>query len=199
MKTIINISIITTLAGLSLLASCKKSEDASNPIINTPQEQITTVILSGYNHYKPKDSSYFIHMKWEDLDGNGGMAPAIDSLLLDTGITYDVQLVLLDKTKIPFDTISNEVLERGNMHQFFYTPSVSLLSKIVVERLDMDQNTPSLPIGLNTQWKVLSFPNDSLPLMGTVNIILSHYDGIPKTAFPSPESDIDITIPVRIK
>lgn len=39
----------------------------------------------------------------------------------------------------------------------------------------------------------------NLPVIGKLNIVLSHYDGIPKTAKPSPESDIDINIPIRLK
>jgi hypothetical protein len=39
----------------------------------------------------------------------------------------------------------------------------------------------------------------SLPVVGGLTIMLSHYDGIPKTTAPSPESDVDITIPVRLK
>lgn len=186
-------------AGLCLLASCKKSEDAAKPVINTPQEQITTVIISGYNHHLPADSNFFVKATWEDLDGNGGNVPTIDSLQLDTGVTYDFQLLLLDKTKKPYDTISNEVLELGNIHQLFYTPSSTLLGKVLIDRLDMDQNTPPMPIGLRTQWQISSFPGYTLPLTGTLNIILSHYDGIPKTSLPSPESDIDITVPVRLK
>lgn len=199
MKRSIKTITITTMASLAMLASCKKSEDATHPVINTPQEQITTVILSGYNHNLPTDSTYFIRVKWEDIDGNGGNAPTIDSLMLDSGITYDVNVLLLDKTRTPYDTISNEVQERGNMHQFFYTPSSALAGKVLIERTDMDNNNPSLPIGLQTQWKVLSFPTYALPVVGSVNIVLSHYDGIPKTALPSPESDIDVTFPVRLK
>ncbi|MES2779787.1 MAG: hypothetical protein V4651_07790 [Bacteroidota bacterium] len=199
MKFYIKTIILTAIASFVMLSSCKKSQDATNPIINTPQEQITTVILSGYNHDKPSDSSYFIKIKWEDLDGNGGNAPSIDSLILDTGSTYDMQLLLLDKTKTPYDTISNEVVERGNIHQLFYTPSSTLMGKVFIERLDMDQNSPALPVGLNTQWKILALPSYSVPVIGSLNIVLSHYDGIPKTAAPSPESDIDITLPVRLK
>lgn len=199
MKPFIKIITITTVASLALLMSCKKSEDATNPIINTPQEQITTVILNGYNHNNPTDSTFIIHVKWEDLDGNGGNTPAIDSLVLDTGITYDVKVLLLDKTKTPYDTISNEVLELRDMHQFFYTPSATLVGKVGIARMDLDNNNPPLPVGLQTQWQIISSPAYPLPVIGSVNIVLSHYDGIPKTAFPSPESDIDVTFPVTLK
>lgn len=199
MNTIIKTSIIIAFASLTVLVSCKKSEDAGHPHDHSSQEQITTLILRGYDVANPADTTHFLSVKWEDLDGNGGNAPTIDSLLLDTGITYSMNMVLLDKTKTPYDTISNEILERGDIHQFFYTPSATIVGKVIVERLDKDNNNPALPIGLQTQWKVLGVPSYALPVSGTVNIVLSHYDGIPKTALPSPESDIDISFPVRLK
>ncbi|MES2560157.1 MAG: hypothetical protein V4590_10475 [Bacteroidota bacterium] len=199
MKVFIRTIIILCFFSLAIFSSCKKSEDATNPVISTPQEQITTVILSGYNHHHPSDSNFFIQCKWEDLDGNGGNAPTIDSLVLDTGITYDVRLLLLDKTKAPYDTVSNEVAELGNMHQLFYTPSATLQHKIGIDRLDLDGNNPALPVGLQTQWKVVSQQSYPLPVTGSLNLVLSHYDGIPKTTQPSPESDIDVTFPVRLR
>lgn len=199
MKTTIKTTLIIAFASLTTLISCKKSEDADHPHDHASQEQITTLILSGYNAANPTDTNHLVSVKWEDLDGNGGNAPIIDSLLLDTGITYSMSMLLLDKTKTPYDTISNEILERGDIHQFFYTPSSSILGKVIIERLDKDNNTPALPIGLQTQWNVLAIPSYTLPVLGSVNIVLSHYDGIPKTALPSPESDIDISFPVRLK
>src|SRR6478609_5796075 len=108
------------------IVSCKKNDekDATNPPITNTQEQITTVILKG------NDPSNQFTVTWEDLDGSGGSAPVIDSLLLDSGNEYTVSVLLLDKTKTPWDTISNEVEEKKNMHQFFYTPSSSLSGKL---------------------------------------------------------------------
>lgn len=199
MKNKITTGLILSLISLTSLHSCKKSDDASHPHDHASQEQITTLILRGVNTANPTDTNFFISAKWEDLDGDGGNAPVIDSLILDTGITYSINMLLLDKTKTPYDTVSKEILERGNIHQFFYTPSSTLLGKVIVERLDKDNNNPALPIGLQTQWSILSVPTYNLPVLGTVGILLSHYDGIPKTALPSPESDINISFPVRLK
>lgn len=201
MKSIIKLITYTALGSLVVIASCKKDEDKdpTNPGTSTPQEQITTVILNGYNHDNPSDAARQFSVKWEDLDGNGGNSPTIDSLLLDTGIEYHVRVLLLDKTKTPYDTISNEVEELKNIHQFFYTPSASLAGKMEIERLDYDDNTPPLPVGLEFHMNTQATSSFALPVLGSLNIILSHYDGIPKTTAPSPESDIDINIPVRLK
>lgn len=180
---------------LGLIVSCKKNDekDATNPPVTNTQEQITTVILKGI------DSSSQFTVTWEDLDGAGGNAPKIDSLLLDTGIQYSVSVLLLDKTKTPWDTISNEVEEKKNMHQFFYTPSSSLNGKMAIVISDFDNNTPALPVGLRFTIQTQSSSGFALPVQGSLRMVLSHYDGIPKTTAPSPESDIDIQFPVRLK
>lgn len=177
------------------IVSCKKNDekDATNPPITNTQEQITTVVLTG------NGSSNQFTVTWEDLDGAGGNAPVIDSLLLDTGIQYNVSVLLLDKTKTPWDTISNEVEEKKNVHQFFYTPSSSLTGKMAITISDFDNNTPPLPVGLRFTINTQSSSGFMLPVTGSLRMVLSHYDGIPKTTTPSPESDIDIQFPVRLK
>lgn len=190
------------LASLIFISSCKKDDDkkdATTPPITNPEEQITTVILKGYNHNNPNDVVHQFAVSWEDLDGAGGKAPMIDSLILDTGIEYHVRVLLLDKTKTPWDTISNEVEEEKNAHQFFYTPSALLSGKMEIERLDYDNNTPPLPVGLEFHMNIVSQPAFTVPLVGNLGVVLSHYDGIPKTTTPSPESDVDITFPVRLR
>lgn len=199
MKNSITTSLILSLISLTFLNSCKKSDDASHPHDHASQEQITTLILRGFNKANPTNSKYVVFAKWEDLDGEGGNAPLIDSLILDTGISYSMDILLLDKTKTPYDTVSNEIIERGDIHQFFYTPSPTLLDKLIIERLDKDNKNPALPIGIQTQWNVLAKPSYTLPVSGTVNIVLSHYHSTPKTAIRSPESDIDISFPVKLK
>ncbi len=193
---------LLAIAALIFTSSCKKDDDkkdATTPPVTNPEEQITTVILKGYDHDNPNEVSHQFSVSWEDLDGAGGNAPIIDSLVLDTGIAYHVHILLLDKTKTPWDTISNEVEEEKNVHQFFYTPSAVLADKMEIERLDYDNNTPPLPVGLEFHMTVLATPAYTIPVVGSLGIVLSHYDGIPKTTTPSPESDVDIAFPVRLK
>ncbi len=182
----------------SILIACKKN-DPKNPVSTIAQEQITTIILNGYNHNNPNDTKHKFMVKWEDLDGDGGKAPSIDSLVLDTGFEYLVNLLVIDKTKTPFDTISKTLETLKNIHQFFYTPSASLQHKLYASIKEFDTNKPPLPFGMEVHLNVMSDELYSLPVLGSLNIVLSHYDGIPKTATKSPESDIDITIPLRLK
>lgn len=191
-----NLTILTTVA--ILISSCSK-EDPKQPLPNNPQEVLTTIIINGYNSNEPNNMKYQFAYKWEDLDGDGGATPIIDTLKLDTGITFSCKIIILDKTKTPFDTVSNAIEVEKNVHQFFYSPSTNLSGKTNTEILDFDTNIPSLPVGLRFQINTKSNIGYSLPIQGSLNVILSHYDGVPKTVEKSSESDIDINFPIVLK
>lgn len=186
---------IALLAFVSaVFTACKKDDaDPAKPSDSNPQELITTVILTGYDQNAPNNTNRQFTYKWEDIDGAGGNAPVIDSLLLDSGITYKVNVLLLDKTKNPIDTVSLEVAKEADEHQFFYTPNSALGTALTIERLDVDGNTPPLPVGLEVRL------SSNQRKSGLLNVKLSHYDGVPKTTSPSSESDVDIDFPVRIR
>lgn len=196
-KTIKQFSILTITTILTF-SSCKK-DDPKNPVATNPQEVLTTVIISGYNQNDSNNLNNQFSYKWEDLDGDGGNAPTIDTLVLDTGIEYRCQMLILDKTKTPFDTVSFAIEEKKNEHQFFYAPSANLVGTFSTEILDFDDNNPKLPVGLKFNLSTKSNQTNVLPLLGTLNMVLSHYDGVPKSSSKSSESDIDINFPVRLK
>lgn len=190
------------LASILLLATigCKKNEATpEQPTQPNAQEFITTVILKGHNHDDPSDSAHWFTYKWEDLDGAGGNAPSFDTLTLDTGIEYHVHVLILDKSKTPFDTISKEIYNERNVHQFFYTLSSELTGKASTEVLDFDTNNPPLPLGLEFHLVTASEQSFTTPVSGSLRMLLSHYDGVPKTTSPSTESDLDITLPIKLK
>ena len=188
------------LMAFLILSACEKNgATPENPTDQNVQELITTVILNGYDKNNPTDATKQFSISWKDLDGTGGNAPTTDTLTLDSGVTYQVELLLLDQSKTPFDTISNEVFEERNEHQFFYTLSSALTQKINVVRLDYDTNVPALPLGLILQINPVATTSFATPFLGSLTIVLSHYDGVPKTNVPSTESDLDITFPVKLK
>lgn len=194
----LNILVITILVITMVISSCKK-DDPKQPVATNPQEVLTTVIINGYNHDEPNNTQYHFSYKWEDLDGDGGLSPVIDTLALDTGIEYHCHILILDKTKMPVDTVSYAIEDEKNMHQFFYTPSSNLAGKFETEILDFDNNSPSLPVGLEFHLNTTSKDSYTTPLVGLLNMVLSHYDGVPKTMARSSESDIDINFPVKLK
>ncbi len=196
-KQSINLTIVFTTAIFSF-SSCKK-DDPKKPVDTNPQEVLTTILIKGYNLNDSSNSKYQFSYKWEDLDGDGANAPIIDSLILDTGIVYNCEILIIDKTKIPFDTVSNEIEEEKNEHQFFYAPNTNLIGKFSTEILDFDDNNPKLPVGLKIKISTKSNQNYALPLIGSLNIVLSHYDGVAKSTSKSDESDIDVNFPVKLK
>lgn len=192
------ILILSTL--LLLVHGCRKNDgDPTIPPVTNTQEQITTVILNGYSASDPNDSTKHFSYFWEDTDGAGGALPNIDTLKLDTGLRYTVSLLLLDKTKTPWDTISNEIEERKNIHQFFYTPDNSIVDKLSVTTTDLDDNNPPLPVGLKLTFDTRNQTGYTPPAFGNLRVVLSHYDGIPKSTGPSPDTDLDIVFPVRLQ
>jgi|JI7StandDraft_1071085.scaffolds.fasta_scaffold51652_2 hypothetical protein len=175
----------------SVFYSCKdKDKDPSNPAPINPQELITTVKLTLTD---ASDSNNTFTVQWKDADGPGALAPVIDTLLLDTSKTYNAVVSVLDETKSPVDDITKEIKEEAEAHQFFYTLSSNLTGRVSITRTDKDLN--NLPVGLELQLSTTA----GTSAQGTLNVVLSHYDGVPKTASPSAESDIDITFPVRLK
>jgi len=183
----------TALAGFVLLALAAAGceSDPTTPDNNNPQELITTVRLTLTD---PSNPSTIASVQWRDADGPGGAAPTVDTLRLRAGQSYEGRIVLLDETKTPADTISNEVEEESSVHQFFYTPSASLATALAVTITDRDAN--NYPVGLET---TVTTSASTTPLTGTLRVVLSHYDAQPKNGTtPSVESDVDIELPVVI-
>ena len=194
----INKLTLALASSILIFSACDKEDpDPTKPQDKNAQELITTVVLNGYNVNNPSLNQFSV--KWEDLDGDGGNSPIIDTFQLDSGITYRVNVLMLDKTKTPFDTVSNEVLREADEHQLFYTLSSNLNDKLNITRLDNDNNTPPLPLGLDIRITPTSIMPFGIPIIGNLNVKLSHYDGVPKTTSPSAESDIDINFPVKLK
>ena len=191
-KTIITIITILTIS------SCSK-EDPKQPLPTNPQEVLTTILIKGYNQNDSLNTNYQFNYKWEDLDGDGGNLPVIDTINLDSGIIYTCEIIILDKTKTPFDTVSNAIEEEKNAHQFFFTPSANLTAKIKAEILDFDTNIPSLPVGLSFNLNTKNKQSFTTPILSSLNMVLSHYDGVTKTIEKSNESDIDINFPLKLK
>ncbi|MFM7858821.1 MAG: hypothetical protein ACKO96_44580, partial [Flammeovirgaceae bacterium] len=85
--------------------------------------------------------------EWRDLDGDGGNPAQIDTIKIQQQKTFNVSILLLDESKSPIDTISNEVLEEGVDHMFFFTHAVVNISSSIT---DSDSN--GLGIGLQSKW-----------------------------------------------
>ncbi len=173
---------------LLITVACKKKKP-EEPTNDT--EVITTIELT----FKDSASANSIVAIWEDIDGDGGNLPnRQDSILLDSGKTYLMEVRLLDKTKNPVELISDAVKEEALDHQFYFglTPNSGVTAFIT----DADAN--NLPLGLKSTWRIAKKQTQAKKVL---NIVLKHKPGIKKAgdAVSVGETDIDIDMPMRIK
>jgi hypothetical protein len=185
-KSLVYIMLIVVIS--TILTSCKKdNNDVTKPSDINEGELITTVQF----RIVDTDSPYVEHIfRYRDVDGLGGNAPVIDTIKLDTGKIYSVTLLLLDESKNPIDTISNEVLAESKDHLVIYeTPSISL--QITIN--DFDTNNPALPLGLLTSWTT------SAPVNTTLKVTLKHQPGIKNGDSTRGETDVEVTFPLSIE
>lgn len=191
MQNIKSIYSILFLSSVFFFSACNdKDKDPTKPTPVNPKELITTVKLTLTDTANTANS---FTVQWRDADGPGALPPVIDSLVLDAGKVYSVNVTVLDETKTPVFNVTEEIEDEADEHQFFYTASSSLSGRININRLDTDVN--GLPLGL----ELLLSTTSGAAVSGSLNVVLSHYDGEPKTTSPSAESDVDITFPVRIR
>jgi hypothetical protein len=176
MKNIfITIGVLILLA--AVLPSCKPKDPGCD---NCENELITTLDVA------LTDSATGItgHFIFRDLDGDGSNAPVrFDTIHLLPNHTYNASLIILDESKNPADTISNEILEEADDHAFFFHPNPA--ESISVIYLDQDAN--ALPIGLLTRWYAGAAVN------GTLKIVLRHQPGLKNGTETPGETDLDVT------
>ena len=172
------------------VASCAKDEPA-DPIIPNEEEVITTLIYT----LVPQNGGDSVVLMFQDLDGEGGNLPFINSGSFDTNTTYVGTLQLLNELENPAGDITEEVKEEGVDHQFFFQPTASGVS---VDYDDFDAN--SLPIGIETT--LHTGGADS----GNLTIILRHLPN--KTASgvsggditnAGGETDIEVTFQINVQ
>lgn len=181
-KQMKKIALICALTAV-IINGCKKDEDKpTTPPPPVNESEITTTFKLTF-----VDSAGIaptLTAMFRDPDGDGGN-PAVqfDTIKLLANQTYFASILILDETKIPADTISNEVKEEGNDHLFVFTPG-GVNETITI--LDQDSNTVPLPIGLESKWKTGAASS------GTTRIVLRHQPGVKDGTYAPGETDIDI-------
>ncbi|WP_317900190.1 hypothetical protein [Aurantibacillus circumpalustris] len=216
MKTTIKLFSITMTVLLLIAASCKK--DKKDPIKEPeptpdPQEVITTFKLILTDSASNISSVYM----FKDPDGDGGQAgfygptstSQTDSVItLAANKTYYGKIVLLDETKSPVDSISNEVKSEGVEHMFFYNNGNNTIlnsvnpytvklngSDIKITYLDLDAGTPQRGIGLQTLWRTTMASGTTKHLL---NITLKHQPDSKDGTYGPGESDVSVDFKVML-
>lgn len=182
------IGLVILMVVTSIISSCKKdNNDVTKPSNINEGELITTVQFK----ISSTDSPFVTHtFQYRDIDGIGGNTPTIDTIKLNANNVYAVEVLLLDESKIPTDTISNEVLAESQDHLFIYEPSDTTLTVTIN---DFDTNNPPLPLGINTSWRTKGTSSS------TMKLTLKHQPGIKNGDPTRGETDVEVTLPVEIK
>jgi hypothetical protein len=179
------------LGALSLVVvSCKKDDvKPTDTNVHNDSELITTLELkfSGKGSLG-KDSTFVV--TFNDPDGDGGnIATQFDTIHLLKNSSYKVELTLLDKSKTPADTISNEVLEEANDHLFFYSSNPTGLVNVLIT--DKDSNGKNL--GLKSTWTTTNAGS------GKVKVKLMHQPGVKDGTSATGDTDVEIDFQVNVK
>lgn len=187
MKNILRLIYFITL----LQVGCRiDKDDVRSPVKPDDSELITTVIISFTDTAGANKTFY----KYSDVDGPGGNIPIIDTISLDHLKGYNAKLILLNESKTPADTISNEVLERAEEHQVFYAYFPDDSSAMFFSYKDSDLN--NVPVGLQFEVSFIK------PGKGKMQIILKHQPGTkPRSGNGNQalgSTDLDIIFPVKL-
>ncbi len=191
---------------LNAFMSCNKTDPKPEPPANN-EELITTCILQLTDSASGLKNSY----AYLDLDGPGGTAPTFggdkqsDSLLvLKKTSVYYARLILLNQTKQPVDTVSNEVLEEAEDHRVFFNPEDHLvvhlqpftiqLKNPLLQIVYADTDVNQKPLGLQTRW----YPMETSPASAPLKIVLKHQPGVKNGNFAPGETDLEVVFKVRI-
>jgi len=143
-----------------LMTSCKKDKPEEND-----EEVITTMIVK----LTPTGGGAVLEYKFDDPDGPGAIAPTIQEIILAPSKTYSAEIILLNKTVSPVDTVSNEVAGEKEAHRFYYEVQAGAI--VTVSNLDADAN--GVPVGLTSTWTTGAVST------GKMQITLRHYPAVP--------------------
>lgn len=215
MKTIFNSTLLFAIMLLLLSTSCKKKKDEPAPDNPPPAPNTQEVITTFKLLLTDSTTSTVYTFMYKDPDGDGGQSgfygPGTSSTSTQTDSvftlmpnrTYFAQIILFDETKNPVDTISNEVLDEGADHMFFFnstnptgTPySLTLAgSNINITYKDLDNGSPQRGIGLQTRWRTYGIIASKNP----VSIILKHQPSVKNGTFAPGDTDIDVAFKVIV-
>lgn len=174
-------TIYTLIAFAVIAVSLHSCKPDTNNCDNCESELITTVSVT----LTDSATGAVTHFIFRDLDGDGANAPVqFDTIKVLANHTYTASLLVLDESKTPADTTSNEIAEEANDHQFFFHAH-----DVTVDftYLDFDTHTPPMPLGLLTKWRVGSITGN-----GEVHITLKHQPNIKDGNESTGEVDLDV-------
>ena len=164
------------------LSACQP--EVVKPITPVENEYITTVQILYQNQNDEADKGEAI---WCDLDNNPitHADTNLAILHLRANAQYDLEVLFLDQTKTPADTISHEVEERSAIHLVCISPETA--QGLIFIPTDRDTNDPALPLGLRQ--RILT---DSTLADGIIRLKLKHQPSGKNGSCELGSSDADV-------
>jgi hypothetical protein len=171
-----------------LVSSCEKDPQIPN------EEELITTLLYTLTPQSGADSLEVI-FSFRDLDGDGGLEPEIIQGRPQPNTAYNGLIQLFNESVSPAINITNEILDEGKEHQFFYT-----FSDVDVTLTYADEDDDQNPIGIATSLTT-GDPGD-----GIFTVTLRHLPdkfaaGVKNGDITNAggETDIEITFPLIIE
>jgi hypothetical protein len=180
-KTLIPYAVFALMMVGLVVSSCKP-ETPPDP---NEEELITKIQLT---FAEVGNVSNTFTAVYSDPDGDGGATPVrFDSITLDSGKVYNVNISLLDESD-PQDIvdITAEVQEEATDHLFCYTSSGP---DVTVVRTDSDG---TYEIGIQTRWTV------GAPSNGTVRVELRHQPNVKDGSCSPGATDVQLDFVVNV-
>jgi len=138
----------SVLLGMISLTGCNKDVQTVTPAL-PGNEFLTTVELQLVNTSNPLDAPLAISTQISPYTGTyqgDSVYSNLALLNLKANSTYTGQVIILDETQHPIDTVSTEILARENYHLFFFQPSPIDSSNFIIS-----STTTNIPIA---DWNV---------------------------------------------
>lgn len=182
-------SIATRLFGVLfvsvLVTSC--SDDDENPVQVIEEEVITTMTVT-----LTSSGNATVTLQSQDLDGDGPNAPEISvSGDLVANATYNGSIELLNETETPAEDITEDVEEKDEEHQFFFSAGGAITGTAYG-----DQDGDGNPVGLSFELTTGEAGS------GTLQVTLRHEPKKPNDgtlADAGGETDITQTFTVTVE
>ncbi|MCG1036705.1 type 1 periplasmic binding fold superfamily protein [Polaribacter sargassicola] len=179
---------ILILASIILATACSNDDD---PEVVNEEELITTVTVT----LTSQEDGTEIVLNSVDLDGDGPNEPVVTGGVLAANTIYTGSTKVLNETEDPAEDITEEVLEEGVDHQFFYSFANSLA---IATYTDADENGD--PIGITFTLSTSSAGSENLTVSlihepnksgeGVIDGNITNADG---------ETDAEVTFPLTIE
>jgi hypothetical protein len=89
---------------------------------------------------------------------------------------------LLDESKNPVESITEEIIEEADDHLFVYKPNPSSLVNIQIT----DKDSKNLPLGVLSTWRTNSVGR------GAVTVVLKHQPGVKNGTEAPGDTDVEV-------